>query len=257
MKLKGKVALVTGSGRGLGRASAMALSREGADVVAVSRTPTDLEETAQAIMGGGGTVVTLVGDLGNSAVIKKVVETAVETFGGVDILVNNAAVLGPISPLHQVEEEEWDQAFAVNLKAAFLLSQAVVPTMVRKGGGKIINVTSGLGEMVLPPFGVYSVTKAGLIHLTRFMAEELKLHNIQVNGVDPAVMDTRMQEDIRSFGPALLGEEVCRHFIGMKERGDLLAPERVARLVVFLATASGLSGENGTESHYRAFGYKG
>ena len=103
----------------------------------------------------------------------------------------------------------------------------------------------------------YSVAKAALIHMTRIMAEELKVHNIRVNGLDPAVMDTRMQEDIRSFGPAVLGEEIYGHFVAMRERGEMLSPERVARLAVFLATADNVTGENGTESHYRKFGYAG
>ena len=144
-------------------------------------------------------------DVGRSAEARRVVGSVVETFGTIDILMNNAAIMGPPKPLYEVEEEEWDRAYAINLKAAFLLSKEAVPYMIRQRSGKIINVTSGLGEMVMPPFGIYSVTKAGLIHLSRIMAEELKVHNIQVNGLDPAVMDTKMQEDIRSFGPAVLG----------------------------------------------------
>jgi 3-oxoacyl-[acyl-carrier protein] reductase len=257
MKLKGKAALVTGAGRGLGRASAVAMAREGADLVIVSRTPAELEETAQIIMDLGGTVVTLEADVGQAADVRRAVETAVETFGSIDILMNNAAVVGPPKPLHEVEEQEWDRALAVNLRGAFLMSKAAVPHMIRQGSGKIINVTSGLGEMVMPPFGTYSVTKAGLIHLTRIMAEELKMFNIQVNGLDPSVMDTRMQENIRSFGPAVLGEDVFADFLAMKEREELLSPDRVARLAVFLATTVRVTGENGTECHYRKFGYEG
>lgn len=257
MKLKGKVALVTGAGRGLGRASAIAMAREGADLMVVSRTPAELEETARAVMGLGGTVVTLEADVGRSADVRRAVENAVETFGGIDILMNNAAVIGPLKLLHEVGEKEWDRVHAINLKAPYLLSREVAPLMARRGGGKIINVTSGLGQLVMTLFGTYSVTKAGLIHLTRIMAEELKVHNIQVNGLDPAVMDTRMQEDIRSFGPAVLGEEVFADFMAMKERGELISPARVAQLAVFLATVDGVTGENGTENHYRRLGYGG
>ncbi|KAF0215239.1 MAG: short-chain [Geobacteraceae bacterium] len=257
MKLKGKVALVTGAGRGLGRASAIAMAHEGADLVIVSRTPAELEETARVIMDGGGTVVILEADVGRSAEVRQMVDTAVETFGSIDILMNNAAIIGPLKHLYEVEEGEWDRAFAINLKAAFLLSKEVIPHMIRQGSGKIINVTTGMGEIVMPPFGTYSVTKAGLIHLTRIMAEELKVYNIRVNGLDPAVMDTGMQEEIRGFGPAVLGEEVFERFLAMKERGELLSPDRVARLAVFLATTDRVTGENGTENHYRKFGYTG
>lgn len=258
MGLKGKTAIVTGAGRGLGRASAIALAREGADLVIMSRTPRELEETATVIMEAGGTVVIQEGDAANPVDVRRVVETALASFEAIDILMNNAAMIGPVRSLHQVDPGEWEYAMAVNLTAPWLFAREVVPHMIRRKGGKIINVTSGLGEIVIPPFGVYAIAKAGLIHMTRYLAEELKVHNIQVNGLDPAVMDTRMQEEIRGFGPAVLGPDVFADFVSMKERGEFLLPEQVARLAVFLASeeSGGVTGENGTESHYRRFGYK-
>lgn len=258
MELKGKVAIVTGAGRGLGRASAIALARAGADLVIVSRTPGELEQTAVEIMAGGGTVVVLEGDVGRAEDVRRVVDTAVETFGGVDILMNNAAVIGAIKPLHEVSQAEWEAAVAVNLTAPQLFARLAVPSMIRQGGGKIINVTTGLAEFVLSPFGAYSVTKAGLLHLTRIMSAELERHHIQVNGLDPGVMDTRMQEDIRQQGPTVLGKAVYEDFVALKERGELLPPAQVARLALFLASprSGRVTGENGTERHYRQFGYR-
>lgn len=259
MRLTGKTALVTGAGRGLGRASAIALAQEGADLVIMSRSPRELEETAMIIMQAGGTVVIQEGDAANPLDVRRVVETTVATFETVDILMNNAAVIGPVRNLHQVEPDAWQYAMNVNLTAPWLFAREVAPHMIRQKRGKIINVTSGLGEIVISPFGVYAIAKAGLIQMTRYLAEELKIHNIQVNGLDPAVMDTRMQEEIRGFGPAILGPDVFADFADMKERKRLLQPEEVARLAVFLASeeSDAVTGENGTESHYRGFGYRG
>jgi NAD(P)-dependent dehydrogenase (short-subunit alcohol dehydrogenase family) len=257
MKLKGKVAIVTGAGRGLGRASAIAMAGEGADLVIVSRDPRELEGTAAAIMEKGGTVVTLEADLARHEDIERTIVTAVETFDGIDILMNNAAAIGPFKPCHEVPAEEWEYTLAVGLHAPFLLSRGAVPHMIRRGGGKIINVTSGLGEMVLSPFGAYSVTKAGLNHLTRFMAAELKGHNIQVNGLDPGVMDTRMQEKIRGAGAAVLGAELHRRFVNYQRDGLLAPPELVARLALFLASpeSDGITGEIGGRKEFAFFGY--
>lgn len=259
MQLKGKTAIVTGAGRGLGRASAIALAKAGADLVIVSRTPHELEETASMIMAAGGTVVTLEADLARPEDIDRTVETAAETFGGVDILMNNAAVNGPFKACHEITAEEWRYTLAVDLSAPQLLAREVVPFMIRQGGGKIINVTSGAATLVLPPFGAYSVAKAGLNHLTRFLAAELKGHRIQVNGLDPGVMDTRMQEEIRNAGAAALGAEVHRHFVGLREQGLLAPPAEVARLALFLASpeSDGVTGEIGGAREFGRFGYRG
>jgi 3-oxoacyl-[acyl-carrier protein] reductase len=172
---------------------------------------------------------------------------------------NNAAIVGPLKSTFKIKEREWNQAMDINLKGVYLFSKAVIPHMIKQRRGKIINVISGLGEIVMPPFGAYSVAKAGLIHLTRFMAEELKDYDIQVNGLDPGIMDTRMQEEIRASGPEVLGMELYKQVLGWKKRGELKPPERVARLAVFLASGASdsFTGENGTETYYRKWGYRG
>jgi 3-oxoacyl-[acyl-carrier protein] reductase len=254
-----KIAIITGSGRGLGRASAIEMARAGASVVILSRTITELKDTENEIMALGAKVIVQQADVSKPADIKKVIDKAISHFGRIDILMNNAAIIGPIKPIHGVKKEEWEAAMNTNLHAVFLFSTGVVPYMTKQGGGKIINVTSGLGEMVKPLFGVYSVAKAGVIHLTRIMAEELRDCNIKVNGLDPGVIDTRMQDELRNLGSSVLGEEVYIEFKSLKDKGYLSPPEKIARLAVFLASneSDSIIGENGTEDYYKQFGYKG
>jgi 3-oxoacyl-[acyl-carrier protein] reductase len=255
MRLEGKTAIITGAGRGLGRAAAIEMAKEGASVAILSRTPSELDETAKLI---SGEVVYFKADVSNPDDIKNVVDKTISIFGRIDILMNNASVVGPVKPVFEVEEKEWDEVFRINLIGVHLFSKEVIPHMIRQNSGKIINVTSGLGEMVMPLFGVYSITKAGVIQLTKTMAEELKAYNIQVNGLDPGVMDTDMQEEIRKLGPEVLGE-IYDEFLVLKEKGHLRPPEEVARLAVFLASeeSDSITGENGTETHYMRFGYTG
>jgi 3-oxoacyl-[acyl-carrier protein] reductase len=256
MRLKGKTAIITGGGRGLGRASAAAMAREGASVVILSRTPAELRETQKAI---GGTALPVKADVSKPGDIGRAVKRALSAFGRIDILMNNAAIVGPVKPLHRVDKAEWDEVFGINLRGVYLFSRAVIPHMMKGRAGKIINVTSGLGEMVMPPFGAYSLTKGGVNHLTQIMAEELKEHDIQVNCLDPGVMDTRMQEEIRGLGPGVLGKETYKEFMDLKEQGYLDPPEKAAELAVFLASgeSDSITGMNGTEDYYVQLGYKG
>ena len=257
MKLKDKVAVVTGSGRGLGRAAALAMAQEGAKVVVLSRTASEIAETEQLIQMEGREALSFVADIADCAEIERIVGETLAVFGRIDILMNNAAVIGPICRISEAPDEEWRRTMAVNLDAAFSFSRAVLPGMMKRRAGKIINVTSGLAEMVLPPFGAYSVSKAALNHFTRILADEVRQHNIQVFGLDPGIMDTRMQEQIRGMGPEVLGSEIYNEFVSFKEKGYLSPPEREAGLAVFLASASSkdLTGEIGTINHFTKLGY--
>jgi 3-oxoacyl-[acyl-carrier protein] reductase len=258
MRLKGKVAIITGAGRGLGKASSIEMAKEGAFLVILSRTSSELRETAKAITSLGGDSIHLKADVSKLKDIEKVVDRTIEQFGKIDILMNNAAIIGPVSPIFMIDEEDWNEVMNINLRGPYLFSKAVSPYMIKQGRGKIINVTSGLGEIVMPSLGAYSVTKAGLIHLTKIMAEELECYNIQVNGLDPGVMDTRMQEELRHLDPEILGDEIYHEFLSMKERGVLKPPEKVAKLAVFLASeeSDSITGENGTENFYKRLGYR-
>ncbi len=259
MKLKGKVAIVTGAGRGLGRASAIEMAKEGASVVVLSRTLSEIKDTSKEIESIGGKSIYIKADVSKDGDIKNVVDKTMSDFGRIDILMNNAAVIGPVKHIQEIEKEDWDNVININLKGIILFSKAVVTHMISQKSGKIINVTSGLGVMVMPFFSAYSITKAGLIHFTKILAEELKSYNIQVNGLDPGVMNTRMQDDMRNLGPEVLGEEIYREFLNLKERGYLQRPEKIARLAVFLSSSESdsITGKNGTDTEYMRYGFKG
>jgi len=259
MLLKGKRAIVTGAGRGLGRASALALARSGASVLILSRTPGEIEKTAENCRAFGAEVLAETADVADPAAIERVVGRAISTWGGVDILLNNAAGIGPAGPLTELDDAQWHYALAVNLDAPVRFARCVAPHMRRLQRGKIINVTSGLAELVMPNLGAYSVAKAALNHFTRILALELKEDNIQVNGLDPGVMDTSMQEEIRSLGAEKLGEGVYRQFVALHERGRLQPAERAAELALFLASelSDGISGVIGTAEDFAALGFRG
>jgi 3-oxoacyl-[acyl-carrier protein] reductase len=251
------VALITGAGRGLGRATAIAMAKEGAWVAGLSRTKTELEETAGLVQKEGGKVLVLPADVSDEKAVRKAVENTVSELGAIHVLVNCAAIVGPAAPLHEVDPDDWDRTLAVNLNGIRQICQEVIPHMIEGGGGRIVNVTSGLAEIVMPMFGAYSVSKAGVNHMTRSMAQELGGFEIQVNGLDPGVMDTGMQEEIRGLGPEVLGKALHAQFMSFKETGNLRPPGEVARLAVFLASdhSVGITGEIGGAAEYRDFGY--
>ncbi len=257
MQLKDKVAIITGAGRGLGRSSALAMAREGASIVILSRTPSELAGTAGIIKSEGGNVLALKADVSVASDIEKVVNEAISVHGRIDILMNNAAEVGPAQLITEIDEKEWSMIMDINLKGVYLCCRAVVPHMLWQKGGKIINVTSGFAEIVMPPLGAYSISKAALNHMTRIMAEELRAHNIQVNALDPGIMDTSMQEELREMGPEVLGEALFNQFQTFKEEGHLKSPDDIAQLAVFLASDSseGITGEVGSELDYAGYGY--
>ncbi|MBT1071193.1 SDR family NAD(P)-dependent oxidoreductase [Pelotalea chapellei] len=254
-RLAGKVAVITGGGRGLGRAAALAFAVQGASVAVVSRTEGELVEVADLI--GRARCLPLVGDVALEETARRVVAATVERFGGIHILMNNAAVVGPFRRLGDVSATEWDVALGINLKGAFLLAREAIPYLKRVGGA-IINVTSSLGSSVLSPFGMYCIGKAGLNQLTRMLALELEQDGIRVNGLDPGVIDTSMQEQIRAAGPQALGTHTWQRFVDFKQQGALDPATRAAALAVFLAAPPpSVNGEIGNASHFASFGFKG
>lgn len=192
MNLKGKVVILTGACRGIGRTLAVELARSGASLVILGRIPSELGDTARAVKQAGGEVLPLKADVTKAGHIKEVVRRTVSGFGKVDVLVNNAAALGSVKPLSRIDESEWDSILNINLKGVFLFSQAVIPYMMKQGGGRIVNVISGLGDVVVPMVGAYTTAKAGVAHLTKVLAEELKEYNIQVSGYYHNVLTRRV-----------------------------------------------------------------
>ncbi|MBI3988042.1 MAG: SDR family oxidoreductase [candidate division NC10 bacterium] len=192
MRLQGKVAVITGGGRGIGRTVALAYANEGASVAICARSASELHEAEAAIAKGGGQVLSVVCDVTRVEPVEGFVKKTLEAFGRIDILVNNAGVLTRRAPLKDVTIEDWDYVMAVNLRGPFLMTRAVLPHMLKKRQGGIINVSSGLGRMSLPGWGPYGVSKWGLEGFTRYLADELEGSGIQVNVVSPGMVRTKM-----------------------------------------------------------------
>ena len=198
MKLKGKIAIITGAGKGIGREAALAIAAEGATVVAVARTQADLDETVKLIKEQGGTASSLSRDLTDSAQVQSMVDSVLETYGRIDILVNNAGgypseiydtVKQQAIKIWEWSEEQWDQIIKTNLKIPFLCINKVVPVMIRQGGGDIVSVSSRLGR-IASQMGAYAVAKGGIVTLTKTTAIQTQEYGIKVNAVAPGIVDT-------------------------------------------------------------------
>jgi NAD(P)-dependent dehydrogenase (short-subunit alcohol dehydrogenase family) len=189
--LRGKVVMITGASQGLGRALALACAQEGANLVLNSRNADSLDPVAQEAEGLGVEVLAIPGDVSRSTHVEMLVSAAVERFGRIDVLVNNAGLLGPRVPIEEYPEDEWRKVLEANLTGPFLLARAVVPHMTE--GGSIVNVTSGVSIEGRPRWGAYSVSKFGVEGLTQILAAELEERGIRVNSVDPGGMRTEMR----------------------------------------------------------------
>lgn len=189
--LRGKVVMITGASRGLGRALALAFAREGVSLVINSRSEDSLEPVAGEAKVTGAEVLAIPADVSVEAEVERLVNESVRRFGGIDVLVNNAGVLGPRVPIEEYPEDEWRKVLDANLTAPFLLIRTVIPRMPE--GGSIINMTSGVSVEGRAEWGAYSVSKFGLEGLTQILAAELKERGIRVNSVDPGGMRTEMR----------------------------------------------------------------
>lgn len=190
--LAGKVTLITGAGRGIGRAVALAYAREGARLALCSRTKTELSSTAAELGRLGVEVLALPADVSQPDQVAAFVDNAVAKLGRLDVLVNNAGVAHPEASLLELSLREWDRVLAINLRGAYLVARAVIPHMVRQKGGSVINVSSWLGRDALTGWGAYGVSKWGLEGLTRYLALELKPSRVRVNSVSPGYVATKM-----------------------------------------------------------------
>ena len=191
--LSGKAALVTGGSRGIGRAIAEAYARQGAQVFICGRDEMNLRVAIDEMRKSGGEIEGLAGDVGKQEDVRRVANAAVERYGAIHILVNNASILGPRETIANYPETAWEEVLRVNLTGLFLMTRAVLPVMLAQKAGSIINVTSGVGRRGKARWGAYAVSKAGLEALTQVLAEEVGQDGIRVNSVNPAATRTAMR----------------------------------------------------------------
>lgn len=191
--LLGKTALVTGGSRGIGRAIAEAYARQGAQVFVCARDENNLRAAIDEMRKSGAEVAGLAGDVSNPEHAGRIAAAAVQRYGAIDILVNNASILGPREPIASYPLAAWEKVLGINLTGIFLMTRAVLPAMLSQKGGSIINVTSGVGRRGKARWGAYAVSKAGLEALTQVLADEVGHHGIRVNSVNPAATRTGMR----------------------------------------------------------------
>ena len=233
--LVGKVAVVTGGGRGIGAATAHALSNAGARVAVMARTTAQIDTVAAEIRAAGGMAEAVRLDLSDPGSVRRAIDEVVARLGQVDILINNAAVAGPLGPTAQIDLAEWIESLTINLTGAFACIHAVLPGMLERRWGRIVNVSTGAATGTgMIPANAYSVSKAGVEMLTVNLAAELSGRGVLVHTVRPGVVESEMQTFVRTRPPELVGEEMSSQFRALKEQGQLLSPDQPARLIVRL-----------------------
>ena len=238
MRLKDKRIVISGASKGLGKALAQRFAREGASVAMCARNPEALEKVALELEEIGTRVVWRACDISNAEQVRNFFAVVLEKFEYVDVLVNNASAISPLRSIADYNHEEWEEVIRVNMNGLFYLSQAVLPSMMRRKQGTIINVSSSVGRAIRAQWGAYAVSKFGLEGFTQLLAEELRPYNISVNSVNPGAMATDM-----------------RRIVHPEEDQKLLRkPELVTELFVYLASndGAGISGQQFDASTYIA-----
>jgi len=239
MRMQGKVAVVTGAARGIGRAIVERYAREGAVCAVADINEQAAADTAEALRALGAQAFSVALDVTRAESIRSMVEAVVSRAGGIDVLVNNAGVV-EIQPIFQIDERAWDRVFDVNVKGLFFTLQAAARHMVERGrGGKIINLASEAGQRADAHVIAYSATKAAVISITKTAALALIPHGINVNAISPGVVDTPMWEEVDRLFGKWTGKAVgqTRHEVELQVPfGRFGKPEDLAGAAVFLAT---------------------
>jgi 3-oxoacyl-[acyl-carrier protein] reductase len=232
--LAGKTALVTGAGRGIGQAIAVELAAAGVAVALVARSEDQLTETAQQVKQLGGTAVVVPTDLADLRQVTRAVHIVDDQLGPVDLLINDAAMVGPLGPSASVDSSEWAVTISVNVVAPAALSFAVLPAMVDQGWGRIINVSSAIAAHPAAMVGMnaYAASKAALEAHTVNLAAELADSGVTVNAFRPGSVDTAMQAGIRAQDPARIGADLHEWFARSYAGETMLTPEQSARSLV-------------------------
>ena len=239
--LTGQVALVTGGGRGLGRAFAIALAKAGAHVAVTARTAEPLAQTVEIVERAGGRALAIPGDVSAPDAVAHVVRTAESQLGTVDILVNNAGAMGPLGYDWEVDLEDWWRTFEINVRGPFLYARAVLPGMVKRQRGRIVNISTGAGFGRLPQMDAYCATKAALTQWTKCLAADIQAHGVVVFALHPGFVRTPMVDYLISPD---VPNAVQAWFNSALSQGRDVPIERSAQMLLFLVSgrADALSG---------------
>ncbi len=249
MELKGKVAIVTGAGRGIGRAISKVMAREGAAITLAARSLDQLQATASEIQGAGGRCAVVQTDVTSEDSVNQMVKETLDEFGTVDILVNNSGIAGPTALCEETTVEDWNATFAVNVIGPFLCAKAVLPTMKAKRSGRIINISSMSGKRPLVRRTPYTSSKMAVMGFTRTLAHEVGEFGITVNSVCPgATSGERIDNVIRNLAETQgkSEDEILAGFTDPSALKTLVDPDDTAEVVCFLASdrASKMTGQD-------------
>jgi NAD(P)-dependent dehydrogenase (short-subunit alcohol dehydrogenase family) len=242
VRLEGQVALVTGAGRGVGRAIALALSDAGAAVALCARSQDEVSGVAGQIAGRGRRALAVRCDVTDRQEVQSMAAAVQEAIGPVDLLVNNAGQFGPVGPLAATDPDEWWQALEVNLRGPLYCARAVLPGMLARGHGRIVNVSSGVGFAAIPMLSAYVVSKTAVYRLSENLAAETRGHGVMVFAIDPGLVRTAISESALSCGQPSIEQWFTDAFASQRD----VSPESAAALVVYLASGAAdvLSGRN-------------
>ena len=246
--LKDKVAIITGGGYGIGREIALAYAREGMRIALAARTQGPLDETKAAVERLGAKAIAIQADVAKEADCKRMVDETIKAFGSADILVNNAGIAGPTKRVTDMTLAEWREVLDINITGAWLASRAVIPAMVKQGGGNILMISSGAGRRGYPLRSPYAASKWAMIGLTQTLAGEWGSNKIRVNCICPgAVEGDRIERVIRARAEAMGApyEDVRKGFTATAAMQRMVTEEEVARVALFLAgeLSSGVTGQ--------------
>ena len=242
MTLSGKSAIITGAGKGIGRGIARAYANEGANLVLVSRTLAQVEEAAEEARAAGAEASALAVDVSNPGDVRRMVEHTLDRYSRVDVLVNNAAILGPVGPLHLNDAEHWAQAININVTGLMLCCHAVLPHMIEQGGGKIINLSGAGVTRASETISAYGTSKAAVVRFTETLALEMQPHNVSVNALGPGQIDTELLDPMASDDSLI--EPVMGAMVQRTKSGRGPSLEEAAALAVWLGSdaSDGLTG---------------